>query len=101
MGNIPINDRSGPGTQIIWDHATGDKHVITDGGSRVDTFNGATHSWGTYNQQGQLTTLQEIAPEHPPSSASRALIPKAMAGMEIVGSRTPTFRANYMPSGTA
>jgi hypothetical protein len=53
------------------------------------------------NQQGLLTTLQGMAPEHPPSSASRALIPKAMAGMEIVGSRTPTFRANYMPSGTA
>jgi hypothetical protein len=55
MANIPINDKSGPGTQIIWDQATGDKHVITDGGSRVDTYNGMTHSWGTYNQQGQYT----------------------------------------------
>jgi hypothetical protein len=33
----------------------GDKHVITDNGTRVDTYNGSTHSWSTHNQQGQLT----------------------------------------------
>lgn len=55
MGNIPVNDQSGPGHQIIWDQVTGDKHVISDNGSRVDTYNGSMHSWGTYNQQGQLT----------------------------------------------
>ena len=54
MAQINVVDKSGPGTQIIWTNE-GDKHVITDGGSRVDTYNGATHSYGTYNKDGQLT----------------------------------------------
>lgn len=55
MGKINVTDKSGPGSQIIWDNTTGDKHVITDNGSRVDTYNGSTHSWGTYNQAGEYT----------------------------------------------
>jgi hypothetical protein len=35
MANIPVEDRSGPGHQIIWNEY-GDKMVISDNGSRVD-----------------------------------------------------------------
>jgi hypothetical protein len=54
MGNIPVNDQSGPGHQIFWDQY-GDKTVISDNGSRVDVYNGTLHSWSTYSQQGQMT----------------------------------------------
>ncbi|MEI6481322.1 MAG: hypothetical protein WCO19_03390 [Candidatus Saccharibacteria bacterium] len=44
-----------PDLTVINDPATGDQINISDYGSRVDVFNGSTHSWSTYNQQGQLT----------------------------------------------
>ncbi len=62
MGNIPVNDQSGPRVDIRW--ADGQKQVYTDGGSRVDIYeNGAGHPdgpghdhyWLTYDQQGQMT----------------------------------------------
>jgi hypothetical protein len=52
---IPVAGGNQPPAQILWDQATGDKTVITDGGSRVDVYNGTLHSWGTYNQSGQWT----------------------------------------------
>ena len=40
--------------QIIPD-GHGGIHRISDNGSRVDTYNGTTHSWSYYNQQGEWT----------------------------------------------
>lgn len=62
MGNIPVDDQSGPSVGFRW--ADGQKQVYTDGGSRVDIYEngqgrpdgpGHDHYWLNFNQQGQVT----------------------------------------------
>ncbi len=64
MSDIPVQGGNQPGHQIIFDQVTGDKMVISDNGSRVDVYNDSTHSYSTYNQQGNLTGggVQETHP---------------------------------------
>lgn len=52
-----MSDTQGPRPDltVIQDAATGDHIRVSDYGSRVDVYNGDTHSWSTYDQQGNLT----------------------------------------------
>lgn len=43
-----------PGQEVIWD-SDESKLVVSDGGSRVDYYEGSTHSWSYYNNAGELT----------------------------------------------
>ncbi|SIS18561.1 hypothetical protein [Williamsia sterculiae] len=52
MGDYQNN----PGQQVVWDDDDS-KLVISDNGSRADYYEGATHSYSTYNKDGDVTTL--------------------------------------------
>lgn len=43
-----------PGQEVIWDDEQS-KLVVSDNGSRADYYEGSTHSWSTYNKDGELT----------------------------------------------
>jgi hypothetical protein len=62
MGNIPVHGGDSE-TYIRW--ADGQKQVYTDGGSRVDIYEGGQgrpdgpghdHYWATFDQNGNMTT---------------------------------------------
>lgn len=44
-----------PGQEVVWDDEDG-KLVVSDNGSRVDFYEDSTHSYGTYNKNGEWTT---------------------------------------------
>lgn len=49
-----MGDGNNAGKQVIWDDESG-KMVVSDNGSRVDYYEGSTHSYSTYDKSGNLT----------------------------------------------
>lgn len=63
MPQIPVQGPDSPGTEFRF-YNDGSKLVITDNGSRVDYYEQSTHSYSTYDRNGNLTNLG-VGETHP------------------------------------
>lgn len=63
----PQHDIDARGGETWPDDVSG-YHRVSDGGSRHDYYDGETHSWGSYNQEGDWTGggVGETHPHHNP-----------------------------------